>query len=198
MKQVNEAAKQQSGPGETRTMDQRRADILIDILDGTTGTPGAGGGVDIITDLVSLAGLSDASGDLNGYGPVIADIARQVADQQQDTKWPWTITHPDTGQPLHTGITRRRPNTRQQRIARTRNRSCVFPGCRMPSTQCDLDHTKPWAEGGPTEIDNLAPLCRYHHNIKHRHGWTYTTLPNGDHLFTSKTGHTYTTTGQSP
>ncbi len=27
----------------------------------------------------------------------------------------------------------------------------------MPAVDCDLDHTVPWADGGRTRCDNLAP-----------------------------------------
>jgi hypothetical protein len=68
----------------------------------------------------------------------------------------------------------------------------------MPAVDCDLDHRRPWAYGGPTKTSNLAPLCRHNHNTKHRCGWTYHQLPNGDYLWTSRLGHTYTTSGHPP
>ena len=68
----------------------------------------------------------------------------------------------------------------------------------MPAVDCDLDHRQPWAHGGPTTIDNLAPLCRHHHQIRHHSGWTHRPLPNGDHIWTSRLGHTYTTSGLPP
>jgi hypothetical protein len=57
----------------------------------------------------------------------------------------------------------------------------VFPGCRMPAVACDLDHTIPWSESGPTESTNLAPACRHDHSTRHRIGWTYRPLPDGDY-----------------
>ena len=88
----------------------------------------------------------------------------------------------------------------------------------MPTVDCDLDHRRPWADGGPTTERNLAPLCRsmffnpsyfisrkpgqrtlsHNHGAKHRCGWTYQQLPNGDYLSTSRLGHTYTTSGHPP
>ena len=80
----------------------------------------------------------------------------------------------------------------------TRDAHCVFPGCRMPAINCDLDHRQPWAHGGPTKTSNLAPLCRHHHNLRHHTNWTHQPLPNGDHQWTSQLGHTYTTSGLPP
>jgi len=68
----------------------------------------------------------------------------------------------------------------------------------MPATACDLDHRIPWTNGGPTTTDHLTPLCRHDHVTRHRTGWQYQPLPNGDHHWTSPLGHTYTTSGQPP
>ena len=68
----------------------------------------------------------------------------------------------------------------------------------MPATTCDLDHRTPWSHGGPTTEANLAPLCRHHHTTKHHHQWTYQALPDGTHQWTTRLGHTYTTTTTKP
>jgi hypothetical protein len=184
--------------GEDRSLDQLRADIFIDLLDGRKQTGRSRkGSVNLHVDLATLAGLAENPGELGGFGPVIADIARQVAEQQQDSTWQWTVTHPETGQPIHNGATRRRPTTGQRRQVETRNPTCIFPGCRMPATDCDLDHRIPWSQGGPTTTDHLGPLCRHDHVIRHK-GWTHQPLPGGDHLWTSRLGHQYTTSGRSP
>ena len=199
MKRINQLARSLCGPNETRSMDQLRADVLLDLLEGTgTATRAGRGMVELTSDLKSLTELADHPGQLAGYGPVIADIARQVAQRQHKSDWRWTIVDPDTGQPVHTGITTRRPTSDQRRFVQARNRTCIHPGCRMPSADCDIDHRIPWAESHTTDTADLAPLCRYHHGARHRHGWTYQSLGNGDHKFTSPLGHTYTTSGRSP
>jgi hypothetical protein len=154
--------------------------------------------VDITVDLHTLSGLAEYPGELSGYGPVIADIARPVAERQHDAEWRFTVTHPGTGQTIGNGTTRRRPTSGQRRHVEARNRTCIFPGCRMPATDSDLDHRIPWAEGGHTSVDQLVPLCRHDHTIRHRSGWKHQPLPDGDHQWTSRLGHTYTTSGQPP
>lgn len=47
-----------------------------------------------------------------------------------------------------------------------RHRTCIFPGCSMPSERCQLDHRIPYQDGGPTTAANLFPLCQFHHNLK--------------------------------
>jgi hypothetical protein len=198
-RRINRIAQSLKNAGETRTMDQLRADVFVDLLYGRDHRrrETSRGVVDITVGLDTLAGLVDDPGELAGYGSVIADIARQTVDQQHDAEWRYTITHPDTGQPVHVGVTRRRPTTSQRRAVEATYRTCIFPGCRMPARGCDLDHRIPWAQGGPTSTECLAPLCRHDHCVRHR-GWSYRRLPNGDHLWTSPLKHTYTTSGTPP
>jgi hypothetical protein len=188
---------------EARSMDQLRADVFLDLLSGRNLDRGGRGPhrkglVDIRVDLATLAGLTETPGELAGYGPVIADIARRVTEKQNGNTWRFTVTHPDTEQPLLAGTTRRRPTAEQRRQVEAANPTCIFPGCRMPAVRSDIDHRTPHADGGPTEVDNLGPLCRHDHRIRHAAGWTYGALAAGDYKWTTGLGHTYTTSGYPP
>ncbi len=178
---------------EPRTLDQLRADIFLDLLCGTqdndTSTPRKGV-VDIRVDLETLAGLADSPGEIPGYGPVIADVARQIAAEHGD-QWQITLTHHN--QPIWTGTTRRRPTTQMKRRIHTRYPTCVFPGCRITAKDCDLDHNIPVSEGGQTREDLMCPLCQYDHHHNRHKGWKPRRLPNGQYQWTSPLGHTYTT-----
>ena len=189
-RRINKIARSLRGNGEIRTMDQLRADVFLDLLQGTDHTSRSGGVVHLTTDFGTLAGLADHAGDLNGFAPVVADVARQIADQQQDAEWRYTVTDTESGEPLHTGVTRRRPTAAQRRHVESRSPRCVFPGCRMPAGDCDLDHRTSWGEGGPTTPGNLAPLCRPDHLLKHN-GWTLSHRTRGGYQWTSPLGHTY-------
>ena len=140
-------------------------------------------------DALAVALIADASGELAGYGPVIADVARQVALDQAQAPWRYTVKH--LGQVVATGTTRRRPTAVQRRHIAAHNPTCVFPGCRMPAVDCDLDHREDWARGGLTSVDNLAPLCRHDHLNKHRLGWTYRRRSDGRWQWMTKLGETY-------
>lgn len=192
---INRLARSLKTNDETRTLDQLRADVYLDLLCGVTST-GRPGGVNINVELTTLVGLDDHAGDIPGLGPVTADLARKVAADQIDGEWTYVVTH--NGNPVATGTTKRRPTASQQAHIRASYPACVFPGCRMPSTNCDIDHRKPWAEGGTTCNHNLGPVCRRHHITKDRGGWKLRRLPGGDHEFTSPLGHSYTTSGRSP
>jgi len=191
---INTIAKGLRRHGETRSMDQLRSDVFLDLLTGTNHYPTSGRGtVHVTVDLDTLTALSEHPGELAGYGPVISDIARQIAAESPDAEWRWSVTdtETETGTPITNGITSRRPTAQMRRNVQTRHRHCVFPGCRMPSVESDLDHRKAVADGGPTSEHNLAPLCKFHHILKH-HGWTIEKLANGAYQWTSPLGHTYT------
>jgi hypothetical protein len=81
-----------------------------------------------------------------------------------------------------------------------RDRTCVFPGCTRPARGCDVDHVVEYdhdaeAEGrpqpGPTQTDNLACLCRFHHRLKTHSAWTYAMVEPGVFEWTSPHGHRY-------
>jgi hypothetical protein len=182
-------------PADGRTMDQRRADVALDLLRGH-GVPVGRGVVDITVELTTLLGLCEQPGELGGWGPVVADIARQVVDRQRDGRWQATVID-DNGDPLAVAL-RRRPTAYQAKQVRARNRTCVFPGCRRPARSSDIDHTRRFTDGGATVLTNLAPLCERHHRAKDEGGWRYRRRPDGEYVWTSPMGRTYVTTGRSP
>jgi hypothetical protein len=199
MKRINDLAQTLRRPGETRSIDQLRADVLLDLLEGTGEATRTGRGTVVIhTTLETLTRLTSDAGDLAGYGPVIGDVARQIVEQQHKAEWQWVLNNPETGLPIATGTTRRRPTTQQRRDIEARNPTCIHPGCRMPAQQSDIDHRIQHQHGGPTHPDNLAPLCRHHHRLKDETTWNYKAIASGDYEFTTPLGHTYTTSGRSP
>jgi hypothetical protein len=197
-KYLNKTARSLKAAGDPRRIDQLRADVFLDLLEGRhLGEPNGKGMVDIVVDLQTLIGLSDTPAEIPGMGPVIADIARQVVAEQHNAEWRYTVTD-ENGQVAHTGTTQRRPTVAQHRHVQARNPTCVFPGCRMPSKHCDIDHTVAVIDGGPTTTCNLAPLCRHHHRTKHQAPWQLTRHHHSGYRWISRLGHNYTTSGRSP
>jgi hypothetical protein len=60
-----------------------------------------------------------------------------------------------------------------------RDGGCVFPGCDAGPSWCDAHHVIEHRVGGHTVVINLALLCRRHHGIVHRTGWTMTRRRDG-------------------
>lgn len=179
-----------------RTIDQKRADVVLDLLSGRClhlRTPAAAG-PQITVDLETLIGLADRPGELAGWGPVVADIARQALEEDETGRLRIRVTDADAAVDVAT----RRPTAAQARGVRHRYPTCVFPGCRMPAGQADLDHTRRYADRGPTSTDNLAPLCRHHHRAKDEGGWSYRRDDGGSITWTSPLGLAYTVDPRGP
>jgi hypothetical protein len=101
------------------------------------------------------------------------------------------------GEVLTHGRARRFANRAQRRAAAVRFGGCCFPGCDAPPTWADLHHVQRWDAGGSTDQQNLAPLCRRHHGVIHRRGWTMRPAPHGFDV-TTPTGRTIPCRARSP
>jgi hypothetical protein len=144
-----DAIARNAAPDDPRGMDARRADVLADLLLATR--PGQPNNplarVHVTVPASTLAGDDDQPGDLAGYGPVPAGMARQAA---AEGVWRRLVTDPITGALLDYGRTTYRPPTDLADFTRARDLTCRFPSCRQPATRCDLDHTTPTPTAPPT------------------------------------------------
>jgi hypothetical protein len=82
-------------------------------------------------------------------------------------------------QPLEVGRATRVVQPAQRAALAVRDGGCVFPGCDRPLAWCDAHHLWHWLDGGPTDLANLALLCRAHHRAVHEGGWQLTRGPDG-------------------
>jgi hypothetical protein len=90
-------------------------------------------------------------------------------------------------QPLEVGRATRVIQPAQRAALAVRDSGCVFPGCDRPLGWCEAHHLHHWLHGGPTDLSNLALLCRAHHRAVHEGGWQLTRGPNGQ--FTASPPH---------
>jgi hypothetical protein len=109
-----------------------------------------------------MAGTPRAA-HLEGYGPISPDVARALAS---GGVWSRLVTDPLSGVVRDVGRTRYRPPAELTELVRTRDRTCVRPGCGAPASRCELDHTIPFQHGGSTAEWNLACLCPTDHRLK--------------------------------
>ena len=82
-------------------------------------------------------------------------------------------------QPLEVGRASRVITGAQRAALAARDNGCVFPACDRPLAWCEGHHLVSWLEGGPTDLDNLALLCRAHHRAIHEGGWRLIRGPDG-------------------
>jgi hypothetical protein len=196
MERLDALARAARNHGDPRSIDQLRADTFLDLLEGRYSGPPPTirkGVVELTVPLTTLLGLADLPGDLAGWGPVCADIARQTAAQQHadgDNQWRFTV-HDDTGNLIATGLTRRRPPAKLAAFIRADTTRCGAPGCHQPATHCELDHRIRHTDGGPTTRINMAPLCPWHHDCKDEGGWHYLEIRHNVFVWISPRNHRY-------
>ncbi|NUU15682.1 DUF222 domain-containing protein, partial [Cellulomonas humilata] len=146
----------------------------------------------------TLAGLDDHPATLGSYGPIPAQVARELA---QDATWRRLLTDPTTGQARSVGTQTYRPGADLTRTVIARDVTCTFPGCRQPSTRCEIDHRIPYnhtrrpsdqPHDPQTCEANLHSLCKHHHQAKTKGWWRVThDRHTGISTWTDRHGLTY-------
>jgi hypothetical protein len=190
--------------GDPRTKTQRRADALGALALGRPlaclcgqddcpatatagGTPVAGKFViHVIAEQATLTGDPHTPALLPAHGLVPAEQITDLVAAGATLK--------EILIPLPQAESRYRPSAALAEFIGCRDLTCRFPGCDTPAEHCDVDHTIPWP-AGPTHPSNLKLLCRFHHLLKTFHaGWSDIQAPDGTVVWTTPTGHSYTTT----
>ena len=157
-------------PNDCRSHAQRRADAFGALGDGAErlacecdtadcpagDKPARATVVYVVANQATVEGASDDPGQsMHPEDLVPADLIAELA--KSATLVP--VVHPGHAQ-AECGY---QPSRRLTDFVRCRDLTCRFPGCHRPATRCDLDHTIPFADGGPTHASNLKCLCRRHH-----------------------------------
>lgn len=121
-----------------------------------------------VVDLPTLLGLANNPAEIPGYGPISAQIARQLA---RDAQWERWVTDPGSGHLLDVGRTTYTPPAALRDYLAARDGVCRFPGCSRDASKIDQDHVIAWHQGGLTSAENLGSLCRRHHRLKTAGTW---------------------------
>jgi hypothetical protein len=166
-----------------RSLEQRRADALVDIARESLagGRPGQlpRPVIDVLIDPGTLAGmppvdLDRVRCDIDAVGPVpVETIRRLMCDG--------TLCRILAAgkQVLDMGKGVRFPTDPQRRAVIARDRHCQFPGCDRPARWCDVHHIVEVPKGGRTVMTNLVLLCRRHHQAVHERGWKLVRADDG-------------------
>ena len=162
-----------------------RALSLAALIDGE-GAKAGGVDMSILIDAITLVyGQHDGSVVDCGLGVELPlETIRRMACIAEMTP---VIVGAD-GVKLHLGNTIRLANREQRRALRAMYRGCAVPGCCVAWDYVVIHHLKYFRNGGPTDIENLLPLCFKHHHYAHEGGWKFhlsadrtltITLPDG-------------------
>ncbi|PXY19585.1 hypothetical protein BAY60_33220 [Prauserella muralis] len=190
---VDALARQQRNHGDTRTLEQLRADVTAALLLGQhpgATVPAAAAMVSLHLPVTTALTMTEHGCHLDGYGPIPAAIAREMLTNPASVLR--KVITDEHGVVTGVGAHHRRPNAALAALIRARDRECVHPGCHRPATRSDLDHQHEHHRGGPTDPGNLAPRCEHHHYLRDHPGWNVQITPRSRlSLVTTPTGRTY-------
>jgi len=151
-----------------RTREQRRADALgalaaaADRLGCRCGRPDCAAGtrpaatpvvIHVIAEQATIHGNGWAPGsEVGAEGLIAPELVEELAKSAKLVP----LVHPADALPESRYV----PSAALADFVRCRDLTCRWPGCDRPALECDLDHTIPYAAGGPTHASNLKCYCR--------------------------------------
>ncbi|MFC9982536.1 DUF222 domain-containing protein [Gordonia sp. NPDC127522] len=154
------------GADDRRDAGQRRADGLELLLDqAATGAAMTTAGAPRTQLLITIPADGVGQATLPWVGAVTGSTAQRLSCDGAVAE----IVLDDEGVPLRMGTTKRLfPHHLRQAIV-VRDACCVK--CGAPAAHTQVHHLVPWADGGPTDLDNGCLLCQRCHTQVHHHGW---------------------------
>ncbi len=195
------------GEPDLRSWSTRRANALIDLIgravradDGIVGRSSTHTTVLVkLDDLATGAGAGETTGTCDAGRFLSIPTVRALSCNGRITP----VVVDVHGNPVLVGRTRRLFTPAQVAALIVRDRGCTFPGCSRPPDWTDAHHLIHWTvtprsspllrrsdtsrgprhnDGGDTDLDNAALLCRMHHTIVHarRLAGRVTHAPPGD------------------
>ncbi len=152
--------------------------------DDHTALAAIGHGITEVSVLIDLSTLTDGLHDHSvcetedGIALPVSTVRRLCCDADVIP-----VVLGGNGETLDVGRSRRTVSRAQRRALRAMHRTCAHPQCSVPYSHCKIHHIRWWwRDRGPTDIDNLLPLCERHHHLVHEGGWTLTMT--GDRIAT--------------
>jgi len=186
--------------GDERGRGQVMADLLVATVlgDATAGpacvpvTPVALG---VVMSDHALFGGADDEAHLEGFGPIPAELAREIVcgalTAEEEVSIRRLYASPTTGELVTMDARTRTFRGSLARFVRLRDRTCRSPWCDAPVRH--VDHVEPHADGGPTSALNAQGLCEACNYAKKAHRWRARPGPDGSVTTTLPTGRTFTT-----
>jgi hypothetical protein len=160
------------GERDPRSRGKRQADALTQILTTAAATgsaaPAHGDIKPHLTVTMDLEDLRSATGTglLGSGGTLSASAVRRIACDAGIIP----LVLGSTSEPLDVGTEHRFVTRAIRHALNTRDNGCVI--CAAPAAMCDAHHIVHWADGGRTDITNLALLCKPHHIGVHQGHWS--------------------------
>jgi len=146
-----------------RTPAQRRADALVEMARRAGAVPSGGRLPEpLFTVLVGYETFAGrvcelASGNVVAPGSLARWLDRATVER---------IVFDGPHRVKDVGVRRRVFTGATRRAVEVRDRECFHELCEEPAEHCQIDHVQPWAQGGPTVVDNGRVACGAHNRAR--------------------------------
>ncbi|MGO9344607.1 MAG: DUF222 domain-containing protein [Acidimicrobiales bacterium] len=169
MRRARRLAAQARAEGRRERLDCYVADALMELVIGVTKEPGSGPDIHVTVDAKALRRGYSKDGEtcaIAGVGQVAVATARELLGEGYlsilVTKGADVLTVARAGRAVHPDV---------DTALNARDPKCCVPGCEV-TEPLERDHrVLPFIDGGPTSLENLARLCRWHHYMRTYRGW---------------------------
>jgi hypothetical protein len=172
---VDDQPSQDQIDADRRTPAQRQHDALSALVHGRLGDPQLGTHRGLPVTVIVSANLQDLQ-DRVGVGVTAGGTVLPMSDVIRMSGHSYhylTLFDKVSGRPLWLGRSKRIASSDQRVVLHEMDRGCTFPGCTVPGYGCQVHHAnKDWADGGLTDIDDLAMACGPHNRLVEKGGWT--------------------------
>ena len=183
--------------GDPRCRDQIMADTLVERLTGQAHAADVNAEVQIVIGLDALLDANNSTAaQLDGYGPLPADLARHLLGTSKGRLWWRRLYAAPVGGPLVGGDPhRRRFDGHLRKLIMWRDRQCRDPFCDAPIRH--IDHIQRYSDSGLTIYPNGRGECERGNYAREMPGWKVEAISSGlegqPHTIkiTTPTGHSY-------
>lgn len=197
---LRQAADFHRSTGDSRSRDQIMADVLFERVTGRTTADGPAIRVNLVMPDTALLGNTDEPAYIENYGPVPAEIARQLVSTAAGTEAGLELrklyAKPRSGALVAMESVSRIFPKALAALIRLRDQTCRTAYCDAPIRH--IDHAVPHARGGATSEINGQGTCEDCNYAKQAPGWTSEPVssPGGRHavVTTTPTGHRHRST----
>ena len=179
LKSLREQTDALKAAGDPRCRDQIMADTLVERITGQASAPDVSAEVQIIMPLETLLNANDqTAADVEGYGPLPADIARDIVASSKGRLWWRRLYAAPVGGPIvGADPYRRRIDGFLRKLIMLRARWCRDPFCDAPIRH--IDHIQRYSDAGLTIYLNGREACERGNYVREMPGWKLEAVSSG-------------------
>jgi hypothetical protein len=161
-----------SGEDDTRELDRRLADALVELSEGSM--PRAQ--IQVTSSVETLLGLAGApAAEMDFALPVSSKTVERFACDSAITR----VLLGSESTVIDVGRSKRTVSGPARRALNARDGHCRWPGCDRPAKWSAAHHVVHWIHGGSTDLSNLILLCHRHHWMVHEGHWQIVSSDDG-------------------